>query len=222
MGLDFMEITKRMKEILHLKSDYKLAKALDTTPQAIYNLKKRGEMSAELIIRFSQKYKISVDWLLTGEGLIKKEEITQIVTRKYAFPEQDFIFIPMVSGKISAGGGLIPETDVELRVAFKQDWIKRHGDPNNMVLIRVSGDSMEPTLCNGDIVLVNTNHRWIDPQGGIYAITIDDLIMIKRLQIIYPVKKIRVISDNHKYEPFEVEERDITVNGKIIWFVREL
>ena len=64
-----------------------------------------------------------------------------------------------------------------------------------MSIIKVSGDSMEPTLFSGDIVLVDHNRNYIDPQGGIYAIAMDDdVIMIKRLQVIYPLKRIRIIS----------------------------
>jgi len=135
---------------------------------------------------------------------------------------EEFVYVPVVSGRISAGGGLIPDTSIELRLAFRRDWIQRHGDPRNMSLIRVSGDSMEPTLYSGDIVLVDHNRNYIDPQGGIYAIAMDDIIMIKRLQMIYPSKKIRVISDNPKYETFEIDPENIIINGKVIWFAREI
>jgi len=135
---------------------------------------------------------------------------------------EDFVYVPVVSGRISAGGGLIPDTSIELRLAFRRDWIQRHGDPRNMSLIRVSGDSMEPTLYSGDIVLVDHNRNYIDPQGGIYAIAMDDIIMIKRLQMIYPAMKIRVISDNPRYETFELEPDRVVINGKVIWFGREI
>jgi phage repressor protein C with HTH and peptisase S24 domain len=81
---------------------------------------------------------------------------------------------------------------------------------------------MEPTLYSGDIVLVDHNRNYIDPQGGIYAIAMDDIIMIKRLQVIYPAKKIRIISDNPKYEHLEAEPEQVIINGKVIWFGREI
>ncbi len=74
-----------------------------------------------------------------------------------------------------------------------------------MSLIRVSVDSMEPTLMSGDLVLVDHNRTTIDLQGGIYAISMDDTIMIKRLQIKYPLSTIRIISDNSWYETKELE-----------------
>ncbi|TAN40765.1 MAG: hypothetical protein EPN22_16840 [Nitrospirae bacterium] len=134
----------------------------------------------------------------------------------------NFVFVPIVSGEISAGGGLLPNNNIEMRVAFRRDWIQRRGDPNNMSLIRVSGDSMEPTLMSGDLVLIDHNRNFIDPQGGIYAIAMNGTIMIKRLQAIYPSKTVRVISDNAKYSYLEAESDQLTINGKVIWFGREI
>jgi phage repressor protein C with HTH and peptisase S24 domain len=46
--------------------------------------------------------------------------------------------------------------------------------------------------------------------------------VLKRLQVLYPAKKIKVISDNSRYEPSEIEPDQIKINGKVIWFGREL
>jgi hypothetical protein len=45
--------------------------------------------------------------------------------------------------------------------------------------------------------------------------------MLKRLQVIYPSRKVRIINDNTKYEPAEVNPDQIKINGKVIWFGRE-
>jgi len=180
-----------------------------------YLLKER-QPNYENLQKIATHLCVNLNWLLTGEGepFVKKPVEKADV--------EDFVYVPVVSGRISAGGGLIPDTSIELRLAFRRDWIQRHGDPRNMSLIRVSGDSMEPTLYSGDIVLVDHNRNYIDPQGGIYAIAIDDIIMIKRLQMIYPAMKIRIISDNPRYETFELEPDRVVINGKVIWFGREI
>ncbi len=74
----------------------------------------------------------------------------------------------------------------------------------------------------GNLVLVDDNRTTIDPQGGIYAISMDGTIMIKRLQIKYPSETIRIISDNSRYETIEIENRQVRINGKILWFGREI
>lgn len=116
--------------------------------------------------------------------------------------------------------GFAPENSVEVKVAFRKEWIARKGNAKDMVLIKVSGDSMEPTLLNGDLVLVDRGRNYLEPQGGVYAIALDDVIMIKRVQPIGD--RVRIISDNKMYEPFEVSADQVKINGKVIWFAREL
>jgi len=222
VGLIFTDTVERMKRATGIKNDSELARKLNITPQALSNFKKKGEIPTDLVVKFAVKFKLSVDYLLTGEERGYSVEEKPLMVCEEAETYGEFVYIPIVSGKISAGGGLIPETAVELKLAFKRDWIQRHGDPRNMSLIRVSGDSMEPVLYSGDIVLVDHNRNYIDPQGGIYAIAMDDQIMIKRLQVIYPSKKVRIISDNPKYEPLEAETEQVIINGKVIWFGREI
>jgi phage repressor protein C with HTH and peptisase S24 domain len=153
---------------------------------------------------------------------IKKESypIEQKV-KQFVF-EDDFVFIPQVAGKISAGGGLAPDNTIEITVGFRKEWIARKGDPRQMSLIRVSGDSMEPTLYSGDLVLIDHNRKHVDPQGGIYAITVGEDIMLKRLHLFYPLEKVKIISDNTRYEVIEASMDQITINGKVIWYAREL
>jgi len=134
---------------------------------------------------------------------------------------EDFILIPMVQGRISAGGGLIPDNTIEMRVAFRKDWIARR-DANRMSLIRVTGDSMVPTLLSGDIVLVDHSYDHIELTGGIYALAVGNEIMIKRVERIRMTEQIRIISDNSKYESYEIDPRELSINGKVIWFCREL
>jgi phage repressor protein C with HTH and peptisase S24 domain len=46
--------------------------------------------------------------------------------------------------------------------------------------------------------------------------------MIERLHLLYPSKKVKLISNNQKYEPIETEADQIHINGKVIWFGREI
>jgi phage repressor protein C with HTH and peptisase S24 domain len=189
----------------------------------------RGDIvpSVEVLTEIQKIFNVNPDWLIMGEGEIFKKKDIELLedgekTYKYKYKEEDFVLVPLMSGKISAGGGLIPDNTIQVQLAFRHDWIKRHGDPKRMSLIRVSGDSMEPTLFSGDIVLVDHNRNYIDPQGGIYAIVIDDMVMIKRLQPNHISKKILVISDNNKYRAIEANPDELIIQGKIIWFGREI
>jgi phage repressor protein C with HTH and peptisase S24 domain len=97
----------------------------------------------------------------------------------------------------------------------------KKGSPDKMSLIKVKGDSMEPTLLSGDMILVDHSKNFIDPQGGIYAIVMEDMIMIKRLQVLGQ-GRIRVVSDNLHYEPIEMNADALIINGKVLWFCRDM
>jgi phage repressor protein C with HTH and peptisase S24 domain len=182
-----------------------------------YGRNKPNSENAKKIVDF---YGCTLEWLLTGEG----QPFSLVDKRAVApdFPPDDFVFIRQVRGMISAGGGLSPDNAVDLMLAFRKDWIKRKGKPENMSLIKVQGDSMEPTLLSGDLVLVDHNKTTIAPQGGIYAISINHEIMIKRVQILFPEDRLRIISDNKQYEPIEAPADQVRVNGKVIWYARDM
>jgi len=182
-----------------------------------YSRNKPNSENAKKIVGF---YGCTLEWLLTGEGQPFPLMSDKVVAP--GFPPNDFVLIRQVRGKISAGGGLSPDDEVDLILAFRKDWIKRKGKPENMSLIKVQGDSMEPTLLSGDLILVDHNKTAIAPQGGIYAISINHEIMIKRVQILFPEGHLRIISDNKQYEPIEAPIDQVRVNGKVIWYGRDL
>lgn len=91
-----------------------------------------------------------------------------------------------------------------------------------MSIIRVKGDSMAPTLIDGDLVLVDHGREFIDPPGGIYALSINNEIVVKRIQPLFPNGKIRITTDNPLYGQIEVDEDQVKINGKVIWFAREI
>jgi phage repressor protein C with HTH and peptisase S24 domain len=174
-------------------------------------------------------YNYSSKWILEGMGEPfpgAREKYPEVCGPDELFIEEneqsDFVYIPQINGRISAGNGLVPEPTIKTQIAFRRDWITRKGKPEYMLLIKVSGDSMEPTLLSGDLVLIDRSRNYFDPQGGIYAIAIDDVIMIKRLQAEYPAKKVKIISDNSKYSITEADADQVKIKGKVIWFGREL
>lgn len=194
------------------------AKSLDMTTATVNRYEKGHRIpDATFLNQLVNKYNCDPEWLLTGKGEITKEKDLEKNTE-----DNGYIYIPQVSGEISAGAGLIPDNTIEIKIAFKKDWIQRKGDPQNMSIIRIRGDSMETTLVSGDLALIDHNQNYLDPEGGIYAVAIDHQIMIKRLQLLYPVKKVKIISDNQKYESFLIEPEEIKINGKVIWFGREI
>lgn len=217
-------------------TDVDLAKILGTNKNTLAAYRRgEGLLKGEVIDRLVSHYHFNPMWLFKGEGepfpgaRAKYEEVCgpeppacQPIVGHPDFPADDFVLIRQMNGRISAGRGLMPDNSADMAAAFRKDYIKRKGGkPESMSLIKVSGDSMEPTLLDGDLVLVNHSRNTIAPQGGIYAISINDEIMIKRVQRVYP-DKLLIISDNKNHPPFEMAAENVRVNGKVIWYARDL
>ncbi|MBI5562335.1 MAG: helix-turn-helix domain-containing protein [Deltaproteobacteria bacterium] len=213
------EILEAVKQLEGFTKDAKLAELFQVRPNVVSTWRSRNTIPYKELIALCEEKGYNISAILTGEGPKYKVDNGGVELQKES---AGFVFVPMVRGEISAGGGLVPDDTIDIRIAFRKDWILRKGDPKRMSMTRVSGDSMEPTLASGDMVLVDHSRDYIDPQGGIYAIAIDGTIMIKRLQVLYPSKKVRIISDNQRYETIETDSSEVNINGKVIWFGREI
>lgn len=98
--------------------------------------------------------------------------------------DSDFIKIPKVKLRLSAGiqgFQTEPETYDGSTVSVHQSWILRNGfNRENLMAIRVKGESMEPTLYEDDLVIINlADKRMVD--GQVYAINYEGEAVIKRL-----------------------------------------
>jgi len=93
---------------------------------------------------------------------------------------------------------------------------------DNLAVIRVAGDSMEPTLANADQVLVDRSVRKVG-RDGIYIIALEDDLLVKRCQVDLQTRHIIVKSDNPAYETMTVTDAErVEVLGRVIWIGRVL
>lgn len=84
--------------------------------------------------------------------------------------------------------------------------------------IPVEGDSMEPTLTSGSYVFVDMTHVVPQPED-IYACDYGDGLTIKRLQLVPRSDKIKVMSDNDRYDDYELLREEVRVYGRVVaWF----
>ncbi|KQX18387.1 hypothetical protein ASD17_14595 [Sphingomonas sp. Root1294] len=88
-------------------------------------------------------------------------------------------------------------------------------------MVRGIGSSMEPKFYTGDRILVDTTDRTLSRIDGYYWITLYGAHGLKKLR---PAGRDRVlvISENPNDTPIEVDAEDITIEGRAIWFARDL
>lgn len=239
--MDDLEFKKRVGWAINRISEdrrlgnIEIAQLLNSSPTTVSNYRTaKNAAKTAFIISFCKEFKYNKEWFDFGKGepfpgarekypeVCGPADLNGLREIISEFNSEKYVFIKQINGNISAGGGLSPDNSSDMLLAFRKEWLIRKGDPYNMSLIRISGDSMEPTLLSGDIVLVDHSRKSIESNGGIYAISIDHEILIKRLHILYQDSKINVISDNKQYPPQEIDSDKIFINGKVIWYAREL
>lgn len=135
----------------------------------------------------------------------------------------EWVFVPLFDVYASAGHGSIGASeDVESMRPFTRAYIRdrlgiRH---NRLCLVRVAGDSMEPQIHSGDVVMVDRQDAGAAIDGP-HLVRIDGALMVKAVQR-KPGGRVRVSSQNPAYEPFEVilgttDDKDFEVLGRVRW-----
>ena len=136
------------------------------------------------------------------------------------------VMIPVFSQRAAAGAGQ-PPTQLEEIEAYIPVVMEILGgsSPRNCGMVRVVGDSMtDMTLFNGDVVIFDRSRLEGD---GVYVISIDGDVRVKRLEYRTFEKKLVISSENHKRYPepevisFEQARETLIIHGKVIsWLHR--
>ncbi len=135
------------------------------------------------------------------------------------------ISIPQLGVGASAGPGALPDGErVEARFGFDAVWLRRlTATPDLVSAIRVEGDSMMPTLSDGDDILVDRGDSGDRLRDGIYVIRIDDALNAKRLAVNPASRSLTIRSDNGAYPSWpDVPAARVDVIGRVIWVGRKV
>ena len=137
----------------------------------------------------------------------------------------ELVFVPTYEVAAAAGDGIVIDAEYETgRLAFRHDWLRSvtSASPDDLAVITVHGDSMYPTLADGDTILVDLNQRAAG-RDGVYIVRFGEFVLVKRL-LIDPVRREVTIScDNENYPRLApVDPGDVDVAGRVIWVGRRI
>ena len=141
-------------------------------------------------------------------------------------PNAELVHIPMLDVEASAGYGARAGVEGNsAQFGFDEKWL-RHltaSKASNLSIIGVLGDSMEPTLHDGDEVMVDLGDGQARLRDGVYVLRIDDMLSVKRIAIEPQGKRVSVLSDNPTYPSWRgLEKRMLNIVGRVLWFGRKL
>ncbi len=155
-------------------------------------------------IRYIVAYDRTPD--LIKKRLEKKEE--EIKSKKMA----EMISLPVL-GKAAAGLGHInfeDNTRIEILSTIKDIEL-----PKNAFLVEVSGDSMFPTLSDGDLAIIDPNQNQMRMiEGKVCVFSYHDQTYVKRLKI--NKNEVRLVSDNNDKKRYS----DIVISGEELEYLK--
>lgn len=137
----------------------------------------------------------------------------------------NMVMVPQFSIGASAGpGSLVGDESPQNAFGFEERWLRAvSSQPDAVSMIQVTGDSMAPTLFDGDDILVDRSKTGVNLRDGIYVLRFDDVLMVKRLALNPAARRISIRSDNPSYPAWEdCDPASIDVIGRVIWIGRKI
>lgn len=139
---------------------------------------------------------------------------------------EGFVLVPRYDVAASMGNGAaIHSEQVVDHLAFRADWVRTvlGTSPRHLVLISAIGDSMEPTLRAGDLLLIDRSVESVR-QDAIYAIAHDGELRVKRIQRLFDGSLV-ISSDNPSYQREDLspsQAEHLRIVGRVVWSGRRM
>ena len=178
-----------------------------------------SDPSREHVVAIADAYGVSLDWLAAGRGPMFPSGDGSTAARADSVWEA-FDLVPQYEVMVSAGPGVVVEGErIDAQLAFRKDWLRRLGlQTRQLALVRADGDSMQPTINDGDALLIDTSKRHLT-DGHIYVMRINDELRAKRLQRLVD-GSVRISSDNTIYADEVINAADLDqlhILGRVVW-----
>lgn len=209
----------RLKEAMKGESGNSLSKRSGLSEAVIRAyLSGKTYPSLDRLEKLAEAVGCSVGWLAAGVSynqtqLQNVNDVNLVFKYEDVKSNDDYVIVPELNVTVAAGNGIYPLTESEVgQFIFSKIWLNKEGLSNaNLSLIHVMGDSMENTIHDGDIALVNVKEEgWTGALDGVFVILVNDLLMVKRLQYDIIDNGYHIISDNPLYKPFFIKLENST------------
>lgn len=189
--------------------DADIARKTGISTSALSRYRAGGAPKAEHLFALADALQCSPRWLITGDENEVEPSQSEVVNLPVA---RD------VSASAGDGAFALEYSDIE-PVPFPKDWLRGLGDPAQLAMIRVKGDSMFPVINSGDWVIFDRSRT--GPADGIYLIRHEDELLVK--QIAFFDAEIRIRSANRHwpekaaaYSALE-DPSILQIIGRVVW-----
>ena len=197
-------------------SQVQLARAAGLTHPSVSRFENGiNQPTASTLGRLASALGVSADYLLSlTDDPTPSAELTAVA-------DGDEQQVNIVELDAAAGHGAVVDSERVIgRIAFRRSWLRQHGlAADQCSVIRVVGDSMEPTLPDGCSILVDRASRR-RRVGRIFIVRTADGLIVKRAGK-NRAGGWRLESDHPAWSPVPWPD-DAQVLGQVVWTGRTL
>ena len=140
--------------------------------------------------------------------------------------DASMVAIPRLDVRASAGPGAVDASEqIVSHMAFDRQWLRQlcGARPQDLSIIRVQGDSMTPTLADGDDIMVDRSDGIARLRDGIYVLRRDDELVVKRLAVNPVSRRVTLKSDNPAYPDWpDCDPANVVIAGRVVWIARRV
>jgi phage repressor protein C with HTH and peptisase S24 domain len=139
---------------------------------------------------------------------------------------EDMVMVRRLNIEAAAGRGRMIDDEFAVgKFRFERFWLRQlsAASPHELSIITFVGDSMAPTINDGDDGLVDHSTTGRRVRDGIYVLRRDESLMVKRLAVAPRAGTVTIVSDNPAYPTWsDVPSDEIDVLGRVVWIGRKL
>ncbi len=183
-----------------------------------YYLNDRSEPKFEVLLSFCEIVGVDVS------DVIRRDDDSPLNLTLEA-DNDEFVMINVYDVDLAVGGGRVTDNENPIdQLAFRTAWLDRAGiNPAHASIVRVEGDSMEPTLQNKSVVLIDHRDKTPISKSYIFACRIGEGLKVKRVERSIKDQSIMLHSDNPERPTEHLTDDDLNnfeIIGRVVWTAR--
>lgn len=137
--------------------------------------------------------------------------------------DPDLVEIDQIDLRFGMGATYLDGPVESEKRVFSRSWLRNftRAAPEQLFWTLGDGDSMEPTIRSGEVILIDRSQDTLRSADGIWAVTVGDIVQIKRLR---PRANgaVEILSDNPSVPPDVAVDGELHVIGRVVAVVRRL
>lgn len=203
-----------------------LAKRVGVSTTAIWKLVNQPAQGSKHIHRIAAELGTSPEYLMNESDIAAPTGLSdRLLPFRHAEPARDPDVVELAEIDLRFGmGGTYLDSPAEVRTRrFSREWLRNFtsAPPEQLVWTVGTGDSMEPTIRSGEVILIDRSQQ--TPRFGdeIWACSFGDIGMIKRLRPM-PDGTVQIHSDNQVVRSEVATDGELHVYGRVVAVVRKL